>query len=97
LSGAYLTSNKSIQISDDLAVRVDVINWGSTLRFEPEKDKIRSCFVASGKLKIKIDGEPEFTIGPHGHFKVRPGVACSAQNRLYTSAVLHIHMLTEYN
>jgi len=55
----------------------------------------RVCSIASGKLRVRIDGESEFTIGPHGLFKVRPGTACSVQNRLYIDAIVHISSLTE--
>ncbi|OIW28655.1 hypothetical protein CONLIGDRAFT_681600 [Coniochaeta ligniaria NRRL 30616] len=97
LSRAYLTSNKSTQVHNDLAVRIDVISSGSTLRFEPMADKIRSCVVHSGKLRVKVDGEPEFTIGPLGQFKVPAGVACSAQNRLYIDSVLIVNTLNVYD
>ncbi len=97
LSRAYLTSNKSTQVHNDLALRVDVVNTGSTLRLEPMDDKIRSCIVHSGKLRVKIDGEPEFTIGQLGQFKIPSGVACSVQNRLYIDSILIVNTLTVYD
>lgn len=97
LSRAYLSSNKSAQVHNDLAVRIDVVATGSTLRFDPMNDKMRSCIVHSGKLRVKVDGEPEFAIGPLGQFKIPTGVACTAQNRLYVDSVLIVNTLTVYD
>ena len=36
----------------------------------------------------------EFTVGPHGHFKVKPGTVCIVRNPMYLDAVLHITSLS---
>lgn len=41
-----------------------------------ESDKIRVCSVAIGKAKVKMSGVDEFSIGPHGVFKVKAKTHC---------------------
>lgn len=94
-SNAYLTSGQGNNIASNFTFRVDVIPGGTTRRFESMVDEMRFCSVASGKLVVNIDGEPGFIIGPNGMFKIRSGVSCSVQNKLYDSATLHIGALTE--
>lgn len=74
----------------DVSFRVDTIKSGHKLEFEAATSKARYCSVASGKLRVTIDGQPEFVIGPHGVFKIKPGVKAWAQNRLYIDSVVHV-------
>jgi hypothetical protein len=78
---------------DDVFFRVDTIHSGATLQIEPEEFKTRICSVASGKVRVRTGEEPEFTIGPHGMFKVKPGVGCKVQNWMYMDAILHVTVL----
>lgn len=84
-----------MQVCSNLAFRIEVIRAGITLRLEADAELTRVCSIATGKLQVRIDGEPEFTIGPHGLFKIRPGIACSVQNRLHLDAIIHISTLAE--
>lgn len=44
---------------------------------------------------MSITGQPEFVIGPHGVFKIKPGVKAWAQNRLYIDSVVHVVSVRE--
>ncbi len=72
---------------------MDTIRSGTTFRIEPDPIKLRVCSIATGKLIVRVDDEPEFTIGPHGIFKVEHGVACTITNRLYVDGILHTSVL----
>lgn len=92
-SKAYLSTNHVVPVFDDVTFRVDTIHSGATLQIEPDATKARICSIATGKVRVRTGDEPEFAIGPHGMFKVKPGVACSVQNWMYVDAVLHITVL----
>ncbi|KKY38047.1 hypothetical protein UCDDA912_g01957 [Diaporthe ampelina] len=89
-SKSYLENNQSIPVAADVSFRVDTIKSGHKLEFEATTSKARYCSVASGKLRVSIAGQPEFVIGPHGVFKIKPGVKAWAQNRLYIDSVVHV-------
>lgn len=50
----------------------------------------RICFLASGKVRVQVDGEAEFAIGGHGMFRINPGVGCTVFNKAYVDAVVHV-------
>lgn len=75
---------------------VKTIRSGNSLQLEADSTKARYCSLASGKLRIRIDEQPEFTIGPHGMFKIKPGLKACVQNRLYIDSVLHIVSHKDY-
>ncbi|KAG6360381.1 hypothetical protein INS49_011439 [Diaporthe citri] len=89
-SKSYLENNQSIPIAADVSFRVDTIKSGHKLEFEVATSRSRYCSVASGKLRVSIAGQAEFVIGPHGVFKIKPGVKAWAQNRLYIDSVVHV-------
>ncbi|KAK3687743.1 hypothetical protein B0T22DRAFT_138109 [Podospora appendiculata] len=95
-SKAYLSTNKSIPVCEDVSFRVDTIESGATLHMEPERNMTRICSLATGKARVKLEGEAEFTIGPHGMFKVKAGVSCTVQNWLYDNAILHVTSLSGF-
>lgn len=41
-------------------------------------------------MKVKIGEEPEFSVGPHGMFKVKAGINCTARNEWESGAVVFI-------
>ncbi|KAK4185854.1 hypothetical protein QBC35DRAFT_438595 [Podospora australis] len=92
-SGAYMSSNQNVQVHEDVSYLTTTINSGSTYHFRPEENKLRICSLARGKLRVNIGEEPEFTIGAHGMFKVKPGQAASVLNRCYIDVVLQITSL----
>lgn len=89
-SKAYLTANHKVRVSADAAFRVDVIGSGSSLRWNAKRDMLRICSVGAGKVKVRIQGEEEFDLGPHGMFRLVPGKSCVVTNRLYWDALLHV-------
>jgi len=92
-SMSYLSTNQVVPVLEDVAFRVDTIRAGDTLQLEPDGEKTRICSIASGKVRVQTGDEPEFTIGPHGVFKVKAGTSCSVHNRMYADAVLHTVVL----
>lgn len=80
-----------VRVSSELSFRVETVKSGRTLDFEADKARTRYCSVASGKLRVTLEGQPEFTIGTHGLFKISPGVKGRVQNRLYIDSVLHVN------
>jgi len=92
-SMSYLSTNQAVPVLEDVAFRVDTIRAGDTLQLEPDGGKTRICSIASGKVRVRTGDEPEFTIGPHGVFKIQAGTSCSVHNRMYTDAVLHTVVL----
>lgn len=89
-SKSFLENNQSIPVAADVSFRVDTIKSGHKLEFETTTSNTRYCSVASGKLRVSIVGQPEFIIGPHGVFKIKPGVKAWAFNRLYIDSVVHV-------
>ncbi|RYP62450.1 hypothetical protein DL770_009588 [Monosporascus sp. CRB-9-2] len=93
-STTYLSQQgQAVMVAPNIAFQVVTVRPGTTHMWKKDgTDKLRLCSVASGKVKVKMHGE-EFTIGPHGMFKVGPGVECTAINTLYVDAMLHISVL----
>jgi len=92
-SNAYLRRNKTVPIADGIGFNVIFIKPGSPHNWQPEADSIRICVVAAGKLVVKLgdgDGAIDVNVGPHGMFKILPGMGCVVKNRLYIDAVLHV-------
>lgn len=82
-------------MSNDVSFNVVVLKAGSSTQLAAEDDKMRLCSLATGKVRVRMDGVDDFVIGPNGMFKVRPGAACSVQNRLYIDAVIHMTTITD--
>ncbi|KAK0715531.1 hypothetical protein B0H67DRAFT_242336 [Lasiosphaeris hirsuta] len=89
-SKAYVSTNQGVPVCDDVTFRVDTIHSGGVLALEADAASTRICSLASGKVRVAAGDEPEFVIGPHGMFKVKPGVACTVKNWMYMDAVLHV-------
>ncbi|KAH8176970.1 Cupin, RmlC-type [Sarocladium implicatum] len=94
-SNSYLTSREPVAVSDDISFNVAVISSGSTIHLSVEDSKLRTCSVATGKVRVKI-GNTEFKIGPHGMFKVMPGEDCKVENRHYMDAYIHCTTVDNY-
>ncbi len=82
-------------VSDSTLFRVDTIRSGATFYMDADPKTLRVCSIAVGKLSVHINDEPEFIIGPHGMFKVKPGASCAMTNRLYIDSTLHTIVLQE--
>lgn len=89
-SKPYLEANQMVRISPELSFRVETVRSGRTFDFDAEQAKTRYCALASGKLRVCLEGQPEFTIGTHGVFTIKPGTKGWVQNRLYVDSVLHV-------
>ncbi|KAK1834260.1 hypothetical protein QBC39DRAFT_252901 [Podospora conica] len=95
-SKAYLSTNSVVPVCEDVEFRVDTIHSGGTLTLQPDANKSRLCSIATGKVKVKTGDEPEFTIGPHGMFRIKPGTSCVVQNWMYVDAILHVTVLAGF-
>ncbi|KAF4446222.1 Protein SERAC1 [Fusarium austroafricanum] len=93
-SNSYLTSGQPVTVSEDVRFNVIVLKPGSSKHWNVEDDKLRTCSVASGKVRVKM-GEKTFNLGPNGMFVVRPGQACKVENRLYLDSVVHTETAPE--
>ncbi|KAH9434018.1 hypothetical protein MCOR02_006046 [Pyricularia oryzae] len=91
-SNAYLfgSNGSSVAVADGISFHVDVIRPGTRRTFDRDSATTRICSLASGKLKVRMQEESELTLGPHGMFKIRPGVACTVENRIYLDCILHV-------
>jgi len=89
-SKPFLSAGHEIQVCPEASFKVQTIRSGMTHRFDPSDDTTRLCSIASGKLKVKIEGEDEFVLGPHGMFKVKHDVGCTVENQLYLDVIMHI-------
>lgn len=89
-SGSSHRQGRTIQVSKGVSFLATHIPSGSIHKFEPDKTKMRICTLANGKLRVTVDGEPEFVIGANGMFKLSPGKGCKILNRAYVDAVLHV-------
>jgi hypothetical protein len=89
-SKPYLTANHSVKVSADASFRVDIITSGNPLRWTAKEDVLRICSVGAGKIRVRIQEEEEFDLGPHGMFRLVPGRSCVVTNRLYGNALLHV-------
>ncbi|KAK0641714.1 hypothetical protein B0T16DRAFT_219811 [Cercophora newfieldiana] len=95
-SKPYLLNRQVTPVFEEVSFHVKLIQSGETLRIEPEEGKKRMCSVATGKVRVQVGDEPEFTIGLHGLFKLKPGVGCRVKNRMYVHAVLHITVIDTF-
>ncbi|KAI1496845.1 hypothetical protein F5X99DRAFT_399090 [Biscogniauxia marginata] len=91
-SNSYLSQNQAVRISRDVSFQVITIKPGTAHSFEATAGKLRLCSVASGKAKVKIAGQ-EFDMGPHGLFKVSPGISATAMNMLYIDVTIHVSVM----
>ncbi|KAK7747851.1 hypothetical protein SLS53_001100 [Cytospora paraplurivora] len=89
-SKSYLETNQMVRISPEFSFRVETVKSGRTLEFDADRAKTRYCALASGKLRVTLEGQPEFTVGTHGVFIIKAGVKGWVQNRLYIDSILHV-------
>ncbi|KAF4970849.1 hypothetical protein FSARC_2215 [Fusarium sarcochroum] len=94
-SNSYLTSGQPVTVSEDVSFNVIVLKPGSASHWKVEDDKLRTCSVATGKVRVTM-GEQTFQLGPNGMFVIRPGQACKVENRLYLDSVVHCTTIGEF-
>ncbi|KAL8393233.1 hypothetical protein RB595_003141 [Gaeumannomyces hyphopodioides] len=88
-SSDYL-SKEPVPVADGISFRVETISPHTGRSFKVMQTTTRICSLASGKLMVRIQNEPELSIGPHGMFKVNPGAECTLWNGLDVDSVLHV-------
>ncbi|ROW08539.1 hypothetical protein VPNG_06190 [Cytospora leucostoma] len=89
-SKSYLANGHEIPVCNEAAFRVEVIRSGHVYHFTPQKDTIRLCSLAAGKIAVNMDGEDRFTIGTHGMFRILPESGCLVENEIYDDVTLHV-------
>ncbi|KAK3332787.1 hypothetical protein B0T19DRAFT_352952 [Cercophora scortea] len=94
ISSAYLSSNTSVQLGIGFTILAIRIASGTTHVFHSDLTQTRVCYLGSGKVRVEVDGEPEFIIGVQGVWKIRPGVRCEVKNWAYVDAMLHVTVTT---
>lgn len=87
-STTYLSQGQAVAVAAGVAFQVITIKPGTMHTWRDMGYKQRICSVATGKVKVKMDGE-ETTVGPHGMFVVGPGTECTAMNLLYVDSIIH--------
>ncbi|EFQ34898.1 hypothetical protein CGRA01v4_04183 [Colletotrichum graminicola] len=94
-SNSYLTTNQAVTVSEDISFNVIVVKPGDSHYWSADADKVRICSLAMGKLKVKLDNTEPFQMGPNGMFKLKRGMACTVENRLYVDAVVHVTTVSQ--
>jgi mannose-6-phosphate isomerase-like protein (cupin superfamily) len=94
-SNSYLTSGRPVTVSEDISFNVIVIKPGTIRHWNVEDDKLRTCSVVAGKVRITM-GKQTFQMGPNGMFVVRPGQACKVENLLYIDATIHCTTIGDF-
>ncbi|GKU02079.1 unnamed protein product [Fusarium langsethiae] len=94
-SNSYLTSGQPVTVSEDISFNVIVLKPGTSSHWNVDDDKLRTCSVAAGKVRVTM-GEQTFNLGPNGMFVIRPGQACRVANRLYLDSVVHCTTICDF-
>ncbi|ROV91988.1 hypothetical protein VSDG_07615 [Cytospora chrysosperma] len=89
-SKSYLANGHEVPVCKEAAFRVEIIRSGHSQQFRFKNDTLCLCSIASGKLRVKMDGEDPFTIGSHGMFRILPGSACVVENEVYDDVTMHV-------
>lgn len=82
-------------MSEDVGINDIVVERGRSHHWPAEKDKLRICYVAAGKVLVKMGGE-KFRQGPNSSLVIRPGKTCTVENRSYVDAVVHCTTIKDY-
>lgn len=75
------------------AFRIEIIPAGTGLRLSVDTGSVRICTLATGKVTVRLPGEPAFRIGLGGMFKLAPGVGAEVVNTSGADAALHVSSL----
>ncbi|KND92007.1 hypothetical protein TOPH_03317 [Tolypocladium ophioglossoides CBS 100239] len=94
-SGAYLTNSQPVLVFQDVSINIIVVKPGGSNPWAVETDKLRTCTVAAGKIKVKV-AEKTFQVGPNGAFVIQPGQTCLVENKCYFDATIHCHVVKDY-
>jgi hypothetical protein len=89
-SSAYLNHSEEVSVYPGIGFHIVVLKPGLTHRWQANKEKLRLCSIASGKVQVRIEGSADFHLGPNGMFTINPGVACVVNNRQYVDATIHV-------
>ncbi|OIW23845.1 hypothetical protein CONLIGDRAFT_637084 [Coniochaeta ligniaria NRRL 30616] len=88
-----------VTLAPGLTFQIMRLEAGSVVHLRPDADMTLQCVLVIGIIQVQVGSEPEFTLGGHGLFLVRPGVTARVQNRVYTptGAVLHVTKVAHLN
>lgn len=81
---------QSTRVDEAFKFRMETILPGTSLRLRPDRESLRICALAVGRLVVKVQGEAVFEIGVQGMFKLEPGVRADVMNSSGVGAVLHV-------
>ncbi|KAK3987609.1 hypothetical protein QBC44DRAFT_360699 [Cladorrhinum sp. PSN332] len=92
-TGAYLAATGTIHITNHVTVIAVAIAPWTRHEFAQDDANDRICTLASGRLEVRVDNEPNFGIGPGGLFKVTLGSSCCVTNVSNTEVILNVTMV----
>lgn len=82
-------------VDRSFSFRVDVVPPGTRLQLHSELDKLRICSLVTGKVAVKVHGEPKFDIGFQGMFRLLSGMEAEVLNSSGFDAILQISSFRE--
>lgn len=85
-----MSAGQTVQLFNNVSLVATVITSGSTYIFGADATMARAGVLLAGKVKVDVDGETQFAVGPHGVFRIPPGVGCAVHNHCYVDAALQI-------
>ncbi|ODA83502.1 hypothetical protein RJ55_02016 [Drechmeria coniospora] len=94
-SGAYLTGSQPITVAPEVGVNVVFIAPGTSSSWHAEPDKLRTCSVTRGKVKLTMGGT-QAQVGENGVFVIKPGQSCRVENKRYDVATIHCVAMQNY-
>lgn len=89
-SEAILRSERTL--APGLTFRFMRLEAGALVHLQADADNTLQCVLGNGAIQVKIGDEPEFTMGGHGLFFLRPGVTARVQNKFFTAAGAELHV-----
>ncbi|KAL2134085.1 hypothetical protein VTI74DRAFT_1081 [Chaetomium olivicolor] len=93
-STLYLRQNQSVSLSSSITFTAIAVPSGRAHSFPADPSQTRVCMLTSGKLRVTVEGEAEFSIGAMGVWKISPGRGCVVRNRGYVDLVVNITALS---
>lgn len=83
-------NSKGIKLDDRFTFAVHALPLDGSLDLGADPLGLRFCSLTAGKLLVEVEGNAPFLIGPHGVFKLAPGVSAEVSNASEVDAVLHV-------
>jgi hypothetical protein len=96
MSCGHLTGNQPITVADNIGLHDIVVGRGRIHQWPVENDKLRLCYIAAGKVQVKIGGQT-YRQGPNSSLVIRPGKTCIVENRFFQDAIIHCTVVDGYS